>query len=123
MREKVKCITDTFFNLSRGNQESAALLLSNFVSQRAVKPFVFESNETDITRFGNNVRDTLLAAKNLSKGTHQRGVSNLLRQVIASGAQGPLSQSQVWIFAALLLFWGTTNNTITRLCLPPDVVG
>ena len=83
--------------MSRGDEAKAAVLLSNFLSQRTVQPFIFTSNNEPVARFGKNIRDTILAAKKSSSGTRLLPVEKLLRSAIASGARGPLSRQEVCI--------------------------
>lgn len=98
MKRKVKQLTDTWMELSGGNEGVAAAVMSNFQAQRAVQPFVYNGNKTAVERFGINCQSTLHSCKK-SCGAGVRGGTNLLRrQLIAAGAHGPMSTEKVGVF-------------------------
>ena len=94
MRSKVTKLTQMFFDKGSGDQQQTAQLFANFISQRAVCPFVKPLIETPRDRFAENTLETLkkVRAQALKPG----GSADMFRRaVIASGACGPLSNKQV----------------------------
>ena len=74
----------------------AAKVLSNFVAQRVVKPFVYKAERSEVERFGVNCQSTILALKDAC-AEGQKGAVNLLRRgLISAGAQGPISNEKVY---------------------------
>ena len=95
MKRKVKKLTDTFLTISEGKEDVAASVLSNFHSQRAVQPFVYNGNKSAVERFGMNCQATVHRCKNAC-GAGAKGLTNLLRRgVVAAGAQGPMAPEKV----------------------------
>ena len=92
MKAKVARLTKSFFNESCGNEKTAAELMSNFEAQRAVQPFVFRDNRTDLQNAAKNMRDTVIAIKQHSS-SHKAGTPQdiLRRSIITASASGKLS--------------------------------
>lgn len=104
MIRKVTALTSTFLAESNADKQQAAALLSNFLSQKVVQPFVFREDQTPVEKFGKNVVATVKAAKksNRCSGTP---ADMLRRTAIVCGAHGPLSKEKVcsyFHFACLL---------------------
>ena len=86
-----------FLEVSGGDEDTAASVLSNFATQRVVQPFVYHNDETVAQRFGLNCQATLQAAK-VACGKGCKGHTNLFRrELIAAGAKGPISKEEVII--------------------------
>lgn len=101
-----------FLEVSGGDEDTAASVLSNFTTQRVVQPFVYQDGETAAQRFGLNCQSTLQAAK-VACGKGCKGHTNLFRrELIAAGAKGPISKEEVSviiIFFLLLLICHVTH--------------
>ena len=96
MIRKVATLTSTFLTESEGEEQKAALLLSNFLSQRCIQPFVFRENKTPTEVFGKNVAETVKAVKASKMGRHSGTRADILRRnLLAGGAHGPLSQEKI----------------------------
>lgn len=94
MKEKVIAMTRDFFDNGSGDQRQTAQLLANFLSQRAVTPFVSPALDTPRDRFGQNSLETLKQVR--SQATKAGGPADMFRRaVIAAGGSGPLSQNEV----------------------------
>ena len=94
---KVRRVTKAFFEEGGGNMEMTAKLLSNFTSQRLLKPFVSPTHKlTPQERFGENAIATLKAAKkSASKAGSPADI--LRRHIIAAGSAGPLTPHKVCV--------------------------
>lgn len=95
MQRDVKAVTDAFLQASRGDEDHAAQIMSNFQSQRSVVPFVYHEVKSPLEKFGNNVADTIKGIKRTTDGTYCTPVNNARHCMITAGAFGPLSQNPV----------------------------
>ena len=95
MQRSVKKVTDTFFEVSAGDETVAAQVLSNFQSQRAVAPFVFRKIRNPLEKFGSNVAETIKGIKSTTDGSYVTAFNTARHCLIASGATGPLSSTAV----------------------------
>ena len=95
MKHKVQQMTDTWMELSGGNEGEAAAVMSNFQSQRTVQPFVYSGNKTAVERYGINCLSTMHSCKKAC-GAGAKGATNVFRrQLVAASAHGPMSTEEV----------------------------
>ena len=96
LKRGVADLTATFLSTCRGDAKKAASLISAFVSQRLVQPFMYSELETPSQKFGCNVKSTLLALKKHNACRKPGGPADMMRRsIIASGASGPLAPDKV----------------------------
>ena len=88
-------MTEVFIEESGGDEKRAAQILSNFQSQRAVAPFVFQETQSPVEKFGSNVAKTIMGIKSTAAGSYPTAVNRARQCLIASGATGPLSNNDV----------------------------
>ena len=101
MKRAVASLTDTFLAKAGGDEEHAASLLSNFLSQRLVQPFIYvnPSDKSPVEKFGSNAQTTLLALKRHISCCKPGSPADIMRRhIIASGASGPLTSEEVGVF-------------------------
>jgi len=94
MRKKVGRLTQTLYEEGRGDANTTAQVFANFCSQLAVKPFLSPAMKTPQHVFGENALSTLAKAKEFS--TKPGCAADMFRRnVLVSGAEGPLSTNKV----------------------------
>ena len=101
MIRKVQALTVAFFELSEGREELASQIMSNFMTQRAIVPFVHRTIKSPMEKFGSNAVSTVQAAK---MGLRRSGTLRDMfrRSIIVSGASGPLCNDTVcWNFCGV----------------------
>ena len=111
MKEKVALVTNTFFETSGGSGTIAAQVLSNFMSQRVIQPLVpvaKHEQESALGRFALNCQETVAKIKEFTRKSGTPA-DMMRRNVMAAGAQGPLSSAKLSLRDLSRIF-GYGNN-------------
>ena len=96
MQRKVQRLTHIFFEESCGDSELAARLLSNFCSQKVVRPYHYVDRTSAAEIVGQNVVDTVSSLKK-SRACRKAGgpVDMLRRALVSSSASADISNREV----------------------------
>ena len=121
MQRKVKQVTQALFEEGHGDVDLTAEVFANVCNQRKVKPFVGKQTEhhnTPKSRFADNVVTTLHKLKDHSSVYHSGSPADVMRRaIIASGAEGPLSNHKLSRRGlARVCGYGNNPNRIQSLC-------
>ena len=102
MRQKVAALTRELYDGGSGDRRQTAQVLTNFMNQRAVTPFVKPLVDTPRDRFAENSLSTLKQVRAVT--TKPGGPADMFRRaVIAAGGFGPLSDNEVCKCSMLLV--------------------
>ena len=105
MQRKVERLTQLFFEESCGDNMMAAQLLSNFCSQRVVRPYHYVDRTSEAEVIGKNVVDTVSSLKKSAACRKAGGPVDMLRRaIVASASSSTLSNREV------ARFFGYGNN-------------
>ena len=105
LQRNVKRLTDTFMYICGGDEKKAAKVLSNFLVQKAVQPFVYNSMPSAIEKFGENVRETVMKLKISAACQHVGSLADMMKRgIVVAGASGPLSTGQVRVCSWLACY-------------------